>query len=153
MRFFLASSYLPLTIAPITRNPLKAKPICIELLACINRQPMPSFAAVISLAVVPTYASVVPTYASVMATLRDAKKSGVQRGRPTVLNTSQRLVPSTRSTCSSSGSSVARPVAMLTLMGKKEIKNAVTRVGPASMPNHTTKMGTKAASAGRWKPS
>jgi len=61
------------------------------------------------------------------------------------MSTSQRLAPSTRSTSSSSGSSVARPVAMLTVIGKNEIRNAVKTAGPTPMPNHTTRMGTKAA--------
>ena len=69
----------------------------------------------------------------------------MERGRPTLTSTSQRLAPSTRSTSSSSGSSVARPVAMLTMIGKNEIRKAVNMAGPAPMPNHTTRMGTKAA--------
>ncbi|MDT4882710.1 hypothetical protein FQZ97_1186890 [compost metagenome] len=69
----------------------------------------------------------------------------MERGRPTLVSTSQRLAPSTRNTSSSSGSSVARPVAMLTMMGKKLIRNAVRIAGPAPMPNHTTRIGTKAA--------
>ena len=69
----------------------------------------------------------------------------MERGKPTLTSTSQRLAPSTRNTSSSSGSKVAKPVAMLTVMGKKLIKKAVRMAGPMPMPNHTTKMGTKAA--------
>ena len=64
---------------------------------------------------------------------------------PTFISTSQRLAPSTRSTSSSSGSSVARPVAMFTVIGKKLIRNDVRMAGPAPMPSHTTRMGMKAA--------
>ncbi len=69
----------------------------------------------------------------------------MERGRPIFISTSQRLAPSTRSTSSSSGSSVARPVAMLTMIGKKLIRKAVRMAGPTPMPNHTTRIGTKAA--------
>ena len=69
----------------------------------------------------------------------------MERGRPTFISTSQRLAPSTRNTSSSSGSSVARPVAMLTMMGKKLMRKAVRIAGPTPMPNHTTRIGTKAA--------
>ena len=69
----------------------------------------------------------------------------MQRGRPTLVSTSQRLAPSTRSTSSSSGSSVARPVAMLTVMGKKLMRKAVRMAGVTPMPNHTIRMGTMAA--------
>ncbi len=99
---------------------------------------MPESPAVIS-------ASTVPTKASVMATLSEAKKYGSERGSPTFISTSRRLAPSTRSTSSSSGSSVARPVAMLTMMGKNEIRKAVRMPGPMPMPNHTTRIGTTAA--------
>jgi hypothetical protein len=34
---------------------------------------------------------------------------------------------------------------MLTMIGKNEIRNAVSTAGPTPMPNHTTRMGTKAA--------
>ena len=50
------------------------------------------------------------------------------------------------------GSNVARPVAMLTVMGKKLIRNAVSTAGPAPMPNHTTRIGTKAALGRALKP-
>ncbi|MOA47798.1 hypothetical protein D3C78_1704690 [compost metagenome] len=40
---------------------------------------------------------------------------------------------------------MARPVAMLTMMGKKLIRNAVRIAGPAPMPNQTTRIGTNAA--------
>ena len=63
----------------------------------------------------------------------------------TLTSTSQRFAPSTRSTSSSSGSSVARPVAMLTVMGKKLMRNAVSTPGPTPMPNQTTRIGTTAA--------
>ena len=76
----------------------------------------------------------------------------MERGRPTLMSTSQRLAPSTRSTSSSSGSRVAKPVAMFTMMGKKLIKNAVRIAGPMPMPNHTTRMGTKAALGRALKP-
>ncbi|MNY57811.1 hypothetical protein D3C86_1940730 [compost metagenome] len=99
---------------------------------------MPSLAALIS-------DTVVPTKASVMATFSEAKKNGIARGRPTLSSTSRRLAPSTRSTSSSSGSSVASPVAILTMIGKNEIRNAVRMAGPAPSPNQTTRIGTKAA--------
>jgi hypothetical protein len=67
-------------------------------------------------------------------------------------STSQRLAPSTRSTSSSSGSSVARPVAMFTMIGKKLIRKAVRMAGPTPMPNHTTRIGTKAALGRALKP-
>ena len=34
---------------------------------------------------------------------------------------------------------------MLTMIGKNEIRNAVRIAGPTPMPNHTTRIGTKAA--------
>ena len=40
---------------------------------------------------------------------------------------------------------MASPVAMLTMIGKKEIRKAVRMAGPAPMPNQTTRIGTKAA--------
>ena len=58
---------------------------------------------------------------------------------------SRRVAPSERSTSSSSGSSVARPVATLTTIGKKQIRNAVRIAGTVPMPNHTTRIGTNAA--------
>ncbi len=52
------------------------------------------------------------------------------------------LAPSARSTSLSSGSSVARPVATLTTIGKNEIRNAVSTAGTAPMPNQITRIGT-----------
>jgi hypothetical protein len=77
--------------------------------------------------------TVEPTNASVIATFSDAKKYGIERGSPTFHKTSVRPAPSTRRTSSSSGSSVARPVAMLTMIGKNEIRNAVRIAGPQSV--------------------
>src|SRR6218665_1571237 len=99
---------------------------------------MPSLAAVIS-------DTAVPTKASVIATFSAPKKYGSERGRPTLSSRSRRVAPSTRSTSCNSGSSVARPVATLTMIGKKLIRNAVRMAGTAPMPNQTTKMGTSAA--------
>ena len=62
------------------------------------------------------------------------------------------MAPSTRRTSSSSGSSVARPVAMLTVIGKNEIRNAVSTAGPTPMPNQTTRIGTNAALGRALKP-
>ena len=87
----------------------------------------------------------VPTNASVIATFSEAKKYGRQRGSPTFSRMSRRVAPSERSTSSSSGSSVARPVATFTTMGKKQIRHAVRTAGRLPMPNHTTRMGTNAA--------
>ena len=41
---------------------------------------------------------------------------------------------------------------MLTMMGKKLIRKAVSTAGPTPMPNHTTRMGTKAALGRALKP-
>jgi hypothetical protein len=79
---------------------------------------MPAFEALIS-------DITVPTKAKVMATLSEAKKNGSERGRPTLRRISTRVAPRARSTSSSSGSRVARPVATLTTMGKNEIRKAV----------------------------
>ena len=56
-----------------------------------------------------------------------------------------RLAPSARSTSSSSGSIVARPVATFTVIGKKQIRNAVMIAGTMPMPNQTMRIGTNAA--------
>src|SRR5262245_62895896 len=64
-----------------------------------------------------------PTKASVIATFSEAKKSGIERGRPTLRSTSAREAPSARKTSSSSGSIVASPVAMFTVIGKKQIRS------------------------------
>src|SRR5688500_10501495 len=99
---------------------------------------MPSLLATVS-------DTTVPTNASVIATLSDAKKYGSDLGNPTLSSTSFRVAPSERSTSSSSGSSVASPVATFTTIGKKQIRNAVRIAGTAPMPNHTTRIGTNAA--------
>ena len=70
---------------------------------------------------------IVPTNASVIATLRDAKKYGIDRGRPIFIRIFRLLAPSERMTSSNSGSMVASPVATLTAIGKNETRNAVTR--------------------------
>ena len=54
------------------------------------------------------------------------------------------VAPSAFSTSSSSGSVVARPVAILTTIGKKQIDNAVSTAGTEPEPNHSTKIGTSA---------
>ncbi len=41
---------------------------------------------------------------------------------------------------------------MLTMIGKNEIRNAVSTAGPTPMPNHTTRIGTKAAFGSALKP-
>ena len=41
---------------------------------------------------------------------------------------------------------------MFTVIGKNEIRKAVSIAGPAPMPNHTTRMGTKAAFGSALKP-
>ena len=41
---------------------------------------------------------------------------------------------------------------MFTMIGKKEIRNAVMMPGPNPMPNHTTRMGTIAALGTALKP-
>src|SRR4030095_4958113 len=87
----------------------------------------------------------VPTNASVIATFSEAKKYGSERGSPTLVSTSSRVAPSAGSTSSSSGSSVASPVATLTTIGKKQIRNAVRTAGTVPMPNQTTRIGTNAA--------
>ena len=63
-----------------------------------------------------------------------------------------REAPRERSTSSSSGSRVARPVATLTTTGKKEIRKAVRMAGTVPMPNHTTSTGTKATLGMELKP-
>eukprot|EP01022_Parablepharisma_sp_SALTPOND_P021557 TRINITY_DN427_c2_g1_i1.p1 TRINITY_DN427_c2_g1~~TRINITY_DN427_c2_g1_i1.p1 ORF type:complete len:1458 (+),score=547.10 TRINITY_DN427_c2_g1_i1:21634-26007(+) len=132
------NSYMAMAMAPITTRPAKASGIFMDDPADTSRQPMPWLEAFIS-------DTVEPTKASVMATFSEAKKYGMERGKPTLSRISMRRAPSTRKTSSSSGSSVARPVAMLTMMGKKEIRKAVRIAGPAPMPNQTTSTGTKAA--------
>ena len=86
-----------------------------------------------------------PTKASVIAILSEAKKSGIERGSPTLRSTSAREAPRARSTSSSSGSIVASPVAMFTVIGKKQIRNAVSVAGTTPIPNQTTRIGTNAA--------
>ena len=72
-----------------------------------------------------------PTKASVIATFSEPKKYGSERGMPTLRMMSSFDAPSARSTSSSSGSVVARPVATLTTIGKNEIRNAVSTAGIA----------------------
>jgi hypothetical protein len=55
------------------------------------------------------------------------------------------LAPSERRTSSSSGSTVASPVATFTAMGKKQSRNAVAIAGAVPMPSHKTRIGTTAA--------
>jgi len=83
-----------------------------------------------------------PTKARVTATLSEAKKYGIECGRPTLSRMSSGRAPSERSTSLSSGSSVAMPVATLTTIGKNEIENAVRTAGTAPMPNQITRIGT-----------
>ena len=52
--------------------------------------------------------------------------------------------PKARSTSLSSGSTVARPVATFTRIGKNEIRKAVMIAGTVPMPNQITRMGTTA---------
>ena len=54
------------------------------------------------------------------------------------------LAPSTRSTSSSSGSVLARPVATFTTTGKMLMTSEVRMAGTVPAPNHTTKIGTTA---------
>ena len=93
-----------------------------------------------------------PTNASVIATFNDAKKYGIARGSPTLMNVSRGLAPSERSTSSISGSTVARPVATLTAIGKKLIRNAVSTAGMVPMPNQMTRTGTMATFGTELKP-
>src|SRR5690606_25644697 len=111
--------------------------ISIVELADSIRYPMPTLDATVS-------EMTEPTKARVIATLSDAKKYGMERGRATFFRISMRLAPSERITSCSSGSSVARPVAIFTTTGKNEIRNAVTIAGTVPMPNQTTSTGTKA---------
>ena len=79
-----------------------------------------------------------------IATFSEAKKNGMVRGRPTFQRMSSLLAPSAFSTSSSSGSVVARPVAMLTTIGKKQIASEVSTAGTVPEPNQSTKIGTTA---------
>ena len=79
---------------------------------------MPLFAPTVS-------ETTAPTKASVIATLSEPKKYGSERGMPTLRMMSSLEAPSARSTSSSSGSVVARPVATFTTIGKNEIRKAV----------------------------
>ncbi len=116
-------------------------------LACAisSMWPMPTLAATVS-------EITEPTNASVIATFREPKKYGSARGMPTLSMMSRRWAPSARSTSSSSGSRVASPVATLTTMGKKEIRNAVRMAGGEPMPNHSTRIGTTATFGTQLKP-
>src|SRR6056297_3313071 len=85
-----------------------------------------------------------PTKDRVIATLRDAKKYGIARGRPTFQRISDLEAPSVLSTSSSSGSVVASPVAMFTTIGNTQITIAVSTAGVVPEPNQSTKIGTTA---------
>ena len=89
--------------------------------------------------------TVVPTKANVIATFKLAKKKGKHLGTPILINMSFLFAPKTLRTSSSSGYNVDRPVAMLTMIGKKLMRNAVNIAGPAPIPNQTTRIGTNAA--------
>src|SRR5450830_922788 len=86
----------------------------------------------------------VPTKASVIATFSEAKKYGMERGSPTFIKMSRRDAPNARNTSSSSGSTVASPVAMFTAMGKNDTMNAVSTAGIVPAPNQMTNTGTTA---------
>ena len=60
--------------------------------------------------------------------------------------------PSALKTSSNSGSVVANPVATLTTIGKKEIKNAVITAGISPNPNHRISTGTTATLGMELKP-
>ena len=62
------------------------------------------------------------------------------------------MAPSARSTSSSSGSMVARPVATFTTIGKNEIRKAVSTAGTQPMPNQITRIGTTATFGMALKP-
>ena len=93
-----------------------------------------------------------PTNASVTPTLSEAKKYGIDRGNPTLRSTSKRDAPSERSTSISSGSTVARPAATLTAIGKNETRNAVSTAGTGPAPNQITNTGTTATFGTLLKP-
>ncbi len=99
--------------------------------------PIPLFEATVS-------AITEPTKDSVIATFKDAKKYGIERGKPTFHRISQRLALSYRITSSSTGSTVAIPVDTLTTMGKMQMIIAVRMAGTVPAPNHKTKIGTTA---------
>ncbi len=65
---------------------------------------------------------------------------------------SRGLAPSERRTSSISGSTVANPVATLTAIGKKLIRNAVSTAGTTPMPNQMTRTGTIATLGIELKP-
>ena len=71
---------------------------------------------------------------------------------PTLSMMSSFFAPSARSTSSISGSMVARPVATLTTMGKKEMRNAVSTAGSQPEPNQMTRIGTTATLGMELKP-
>src|ERR671920_2578678 len=85
-----------------------------------------------------------PTNATDMATFNDAKKYGIERGSPIFMMIWRRDAPSARSTSRNSGSTVAMPVATLTKIGKKEIRNAVTIAGAVPTPIQITRIGMMA---------
>ena len=105
--------------------------------ACSTSVPIPTLEASVS-------AITEPTKASVIAIFSEAKKYGIDRGSPTLQMMSQREAPSERSRSSSSGSTVANPVATFTATGKKDSMKAVNTAGTVPMPNHTTSTGTNA---------
>jgi len=78
----------------------------------------------------------------VIATLSEAKKYGIDRGRPIFHRICVLRAPSERITSCSSGSIVASPVATLTTIGKNEIRKAVRTAGTVPMPNQMTRTGT-----------
>src|SRR6185369_5779662 len=65
------------------------------------------------------------------------------RGSPTFQRMSSLLAPSAFSTSSSSGSVVAKPVAMLTTIGKKQIDNAVSTAGTEADSEHEADHGCR----------
>src|ERR1700733_5707615 len=98
---------------------------------------MPSFEAMVS-------DTTEPIKASVIATFNDANRYGSERGMPTLVRTSYRDAPSTRSTSFISGSTLASPAATLTTIGKNEITKAVMIAGTVPIPDQITIRGTTA---------
>src|SRR5882757_727137 len=99
--------------------------------------PMPRFDATVS-------EITVPTKASVTATLSEAKKNGIVRGKPTFQRMSSLVARSAFITSSNSGSVVASPVATFTTIGKMHMIIAVSTAGTVPAPNQSTKIGTTA---------
>ena len=95
----------------------------------------------------------VPMKASVTATFSAPKNSGRVLGSAIFQNTVTWLAPSERRMSRYSGSSVERPIEMLTAMGKKEIMNAIRMVFMSCWPTKRSAMtGTTVAFGTALKP-